>query len=439
MKNLFPKWLVFLFLIALPLTAAHAVLEIQITKGVSSAVPVAIVPFAWQVQGPMPNTDVAAVISADLTRSGRFKAIAVKSMLEKPSEASAINFTNWRILAVNDLVIGRIKPAGNANYQVEFQLFNVYTGQQLLGLSVLSTPQGLRWTAHKISDLIYQKLTGQRGAFATRIAYVEVSGKAGKDSHYALVVADSDGANPQTIFDSNEPIMSPAWSPDGKYLTYVSFENQRPAIYWQNIYTGRRELLSERPGLNSAPAFSPDGRSIALVLSSSPGNPDIYVMNLSTHALRRITHSDAIDTEPVWSPDGHSLYFTSDRGGSPQIYKLSLNGGKPQRITFDGSYNAQARISPDGQILAMVHRESGQLHIAVMNLSTGALLTLTNGDLDKSPSFAPNGSMIIYEATYRGQAVLAEVSVDGQVRERLSESQTGISVHAPVRGPFLSQ
>ncbi len=423
----------------LPLAASHAVLEIQITQGVSSAVPVAIVPFAWQVQGPAPATDVAAVIGADLTRSGRFKAIPDKSMLEKPTEASAINFTNWRVLAVNNLVIGRIKPAGSGNYQVEFQLFNVYTGQQLLGLSVLTSPKGLRWTAHKISDLIYQKLTGQRGAFATRIAYVEVSGKGGKDSHYSLVVADSDGANPQTVFESNEPIMSPDWSPDGKYLAYVSFENQRAAIYWQNIYTGRRELLSEKSGLNSAPAFSPDGRSLALVLSSSPGNPDIYVMDLATHTLRRITTSDAIDTEPAWSPNGQSLYFTSDRGGSPQIYKVSLSGGTPQRITFDGSYNARPRVSPDGQTLAMVHRENGQLHISVMNLNTGALLTLTNGSLDKSPSFAPNGSMIIYEADYQGQGVLAEVSVDGQVRERLSESQSGVGVHAPVWGPFLSQ
>ena len=273
------KFLLIVGLTLLPLAESHAVLEIQITQGVSTAVPISIVHFGWQVQRPLPNTDVAAVIGADLTRSGRFKAIPVSSMLEKPTEANAINFTNWRVLAVNNLVIGRIKPAGVGNYQVEFQLFNVYTGQQLLGLSVLTSAQSLRWTAHKISDLIYQKLTGQRGAFATRIAYVEVSGKAGKDSHYSLVVADSDGISPQTVFNSNEPIMSPDWSPDGKYLAYVSFEDQRPAIYLQDIYTGRRQLLSDRSGLNSAPVFSPDGRSLALVLSSSPGNPDIYVMN----------------------------------------------------------------------------------------------------------------------------------------------------------------
>lgn len=430
-------WVVVLAL--LPLVASHAVLEIQITKGVSTAVPVAIVPFGWEVAGPAPATDVAQVIGADLTRSGRFKAIPDKSMLERPTQANDIHFTNWRVLGVNDLVIGRIKPAGDGNYQVEFQLFNVYTGQQLLGMAVLSTPSALRWTAHKISDLIYQKLTGQRGAFATRIAYVEVSGKSDADSHYKLVVADSDGFGPQTVFSSNEPIMSPDWSPDGKELAYVSFESKLPAIYIQNIYTGKRERISSRPGLNGAPVFSPDGRFLAMVLSSSPGNPDIYVMDLATHALRRITHSSAIDTEPTWAPDGRSLYFTSDRGGSPQIYKVNLSGGTPQRITFTGNYNARSRISPDGKMLAMVHREDGHLHIAVMNLDTGALLTLTNGDLDKSPSFAPNGSMIIYEANYRGRGVLAEVSVDGQVRERLSESQPGVSVHAPVWGPFLSQ
>lgn len=436
---MFYRLLLIVTLVLLPLGASRATLEITITKGVSTAVPVAIVPFAWKVQGPAPSTDVAQVIGADLTRSGRFKAVPEKSMLEKPTQATDIHFTNWRVLGVNDLVIGRIKPAGSGNYQVEFQLFNVYTGKQLMGMAVLSTPSALRWTAHKVSDLIYQKLTGQRGAFATRIAYVEVSGKNGADSHYKLVVADSDGFNPQTVFSSKEPIMSPAWSPDGKHVAYVSFESKLPAVYVQDIYTGKRERVSDRPGLNSAPVFSPDGKSLALVLSSSPGNPDVYVMNLATHALRRITHSSAIDTEPAWSPDGRSLYFTSDRGGSPQIYKINLGGGTPQRITFSGSYNARSRVSADGDTLAMVHRENGHLHIAVMNLDTGALRTLTNGDLDKSPSFAPNGSMIIYEASYRGHGVLAEVSVDGQVRERLSESQPGVSVHAPVWGPFLSQ
>ena len=419
----------------LPFAVARAGLQVLVTHGVNSAVPVAVVPFGWQVQGSQSETDVAAVISDDLLRSGRFKPIARKSMLEKPTEASVVKFTNWRVLGVSNLVIGRIKPASSGNYSVEFQLFNVYTGKQLLGYSVLTTPGQLRHTAHLISNMIYKQLTGKRGAFDTHIAYVEVTRKAGGE-HYALVVADADGANAQTVFQSDQPILSPDWAPDGKSLAYVSFENARPAIFVQNIYTGSRSLISERSGLNSAPAFSPDGKRLAMVLSSSPGNPDIYIMNLANRSLRRITHSEAIDTEPTWAPDGHSLYFTSDRGGSPQIYKIAASGGQIQRITFDGSYNARPRISPDGRTLAMVHRAKGHLHIAVMDMNTGILQTLTKGDLDKSPSFAPNGDMIIYEATYRNQGVLAEVSVDGQVKERLSDNRQSVDVHTPVWGPF---
>lgn len=435
MKTMMIRLMLLMPLLMLPIGNASAVLNIDIVKGVSGAVPVAVVPFAWQIPGSMPSEDVADVVSSDLTRSGRFKSIAPKSMLEKPTEASAVNFTNWRVLGVSDLVIGRIKPAASGNYSVEFQLFNVYTGQQLMGYSVLTTPGQLRHAAHLISNMIYQKLTGQRGAFDTHIAYVEITGN-GAASHYALVVADADGENAQTVFQSNQPILSPDWSPDGKSLAYVSFEHIQPAIYVQNIYSGVRTLLTQQPGLNSAPAFSPDGKSLALVLSSSPGNPDVYIMDLASRKLRRVTSSDAIDTEPVWSPDGHSLYFTSDRGGSPQIYKVSLSGGEPQRITFDGSYNARPRISPDGRTLAMVHREDGHLHIAIMDMNTGTLQSLTDSDLDKSPSFAPNGAMIIYEANYRGQGVLAEVSIDGQIRERLSENRSAVDVHAPVWGPF---
>ena len=421
-----------IFLLALPVVAPYATLEIEITSGVNAAVPVAIVPFAWQGEGAAPAVDVADVIGADLTRSGRFKAIAPKDMLEKPVQASAINFDNWKVIGVSNLVIGRIKPA-NGGYAVEYQVFNVYTHQQLMGFSVATTAARLRYTAHFISDTIYQKLTGQRGAFTTRIAYVEVA----KSGAYALIVADADGYGAQPILESpHQPIMSPSWSPDGRQIAYVSFESGQPAVYIQDLTTGKREMVSQRVGINGAPSFSPDGKSLAMTLSSSPGNPDVYVMTLATKQLRRITTSDAIDTEPVWSPDGGSLYFTSDRGGTPQIYKVGAQGGEPQRVTFDGNYNANPRVSPDGKSLAFVHREDGNLHLAVMDLASGTLQTITDGGLDKSPSFAPNGSMIIYEANYRGQGVLEEVSVDGQVHERLSERQAGEDVHAPVWGPF---
>ena len=423
-----------LLLLAIPMTAPRATLEIEITQGVNAAVPVAIVPFSWEGQGAAPSLDVADVIGADLTRSGHFKAIPVPAMFEKPSQAAAINFTNWKVLGVNNLVIGRIQPASDG-YTVDYQVFNVYTGQQLMGYKVSTGPAKLRYTAHVISDTIYQRLTGERGAFTTRIAYVEI----GAGESYSLIVADADGYNAQPVMQSpKEPIMSPVWSPDGKQIAYVSFEDKLPAIYVQTLSTGSRQLLSHSAGINGAPAFSPDGKSLALTLSTTPGNPDIYVMSLANRQLRRVTTSDAIDTEPVWSPDGASLYFTSDRGGTPQIYRVSAQGGEPQRITFDGSYNANPRISPDGRSLALVHREDGHLHIAIMDLASGTLQTLTDGDLDKSPSFAPNGSMIIFEANYRGQGVLAEVSVDGQVRERLSERQSGVDVHEPAWGPFLA-
>ncbi|HEY1774432.1 MAG TPA: Tol-Pal system beta propeller repeat protein TolB [Gammaproteobacteria bacterium] len=418
-------------LLVLPVASPQATLEIEITSGVSAAAPIAVVPFSFDGQGAAP-VDVAEVIGADLTRSGRFKAIDPKDMLSKPTQASAINFNDWQVIKVNDLVIGRIKTVGTG-YSVEYQVFNVYTHQQIMGFSVATTAARLRFTAHFISDSIYLKLTGQRGAFTTHIAYVEV----GAGERYSLIVADADGFGAQAIVpNAAQPLMSPAWSPDGSQLAYVSFEGIQPAIFMQTLATGQRTLLSKQTGVNGAPSFSPDGKSLALTLSTRPGNQNIYVMDLATKKLRRVTTSDATDTEASWSPDGQSLYFTSDRGGSPQIYKISVQGGEPQRITFDGNYNADAHVSPDGKSLVMVHREDSHLHIAVMDLASGTLQVLTDGDLDKSPSFAPNGSVIIYQSEYNDRGVLEMVSVDGQVRERLSERQGGVDVHEPVWGPF---
>ncbi|MGD8378200.1 MAG: Tol-Pal system beta propeller repeat protein TolB [Gammaproteobacteria bacterium] len=422
-------------LVMLPFSASRAILKIEITQGVSGALPIAVVPFA--TQGVSPSVNVAGVINADLGRSGRFKPFPEKDMLEKPTEAAQIDFKNWRVVGVDNLVIGRIKPGDNGGYVIEFQLFDVYRGQQLLGYSVPVSKGSLRWAAHHVSDMIYQKLTGQRGAFATRIAYVmaQKNGQ-GQEKRYSLIVADADGENPQSIVSSASPLMSPAWSPDGKRIAYVSFENKHSEIYVQDIASGKRQMVSGRPGINGAPAFSPDGSKLAMTLSTEPGNPDVYVMDLASRKLRQITDNPAIDTEPTWAPDGKTLLFTSDRGGGPQVYEVATDGGTPRRLTFEGSYNARPEVSDDGKLIAMVHQGRDGFHIAVMNRETEALQVLTDGRLDESPSFAPNGSMVIYATERNGQGVLAAVSSDGRVKQRLA-TQEG-DVREPVWSPFLS-
>jgi TolB protein len=412
---------------------AQAAIQITITKGAQGALPIAIVPFGWAGPQALP-TDVAQVVSGDLARSGRFKAFPRSDMLEKPTEAANINFGNWRAVGVDDVVIGRIQPAGSG-YTIEFQLFDVYTNRQLLGYRLPVKAGALRAAAHRISNMIYRQLTGQRGAFGTQIAFVE-SQKVGGRLRYSLVIADADGFNPHTVAVSNEPILSPTWSPDGSRIAYSAFINHHPGIYIQTLATGQRVRVTERPGLNSAPAFSPDGNRLALVLSSSPGNPDIYIYDLRTGKLRQLTHQSSIETEPAWTPDGNNLLFTSDRGGSAQVYEQPVDGGGARRLTYDGSYNARAQVAPDGKTIAMVHREHGDLHIAVMNITTGVLRVLTDGELDKSPSFAPNGSMIIYAGVFNGKNELAAVSVDGNVHQQLTSEEGEIS--DPAWSPYLS-
>jgi TolB protein len=406
-------------------TTAHADLVIKITQGVNQPTPVAVVPFAWNGEGPAP-VDVAGVVAGDLARSGLFVPLADSKMLAYPNADSKINFINWKAVSVNDLVVGSIAVTGKTA-QIEFRLFNVYTGQQLLGYSLPARVDDLRFAAHQVADKVYEKLTGTPGAFATRIAYIRHD-NTGKNSMWELIVADSDGANAQVVVKSSQLLMSPAFSFAGSKIAYVEFENNESHIYIQNIATGKRRLVLARPGLNSAPAFSPDGKELAVVLSTRPGNPDIYILNPATGKLRQITHSPAIDTEPAWMPDGKSLIFTSDRGGSPQLYELALNGdGKARRITWNGSYNARAAVSPDGKSVALVHRENGALKIALLNLASGNLRLLSNGPTDVSPSFAPNGAMILYSTGSGKQRKLATVSVDGRVREELSGSAGALS------------
>jgi len=431
--------------------AAHAVLEIQITGGVAGGVPIAIVPFQWAGPGPAPKQDVAAIVGADLSRTGRFKLVPEKDFLERPHQGSEINFDNWRALGVEDLVVGRVLPTANGNYQVQFQLFDIYKKsddptvpqpdykiKQLTGYNIPTPRAHLRATAHYISDIVYEKLTGQKGAFSTRIAYITATGPA-KARRYSLQVADADGYNPHEILQSKAPIMSPAWSPDGGRLAYVSFEGGHASIYVQNLATGRRELVSSRPGINGAPAWSPDGKHLAVTLSfQDDGNPEIYILDLATRKLRRLTYNSAIDTEATWAPDGKSLVFTSDRSGGPQLYRIPVEGGSAQRLTFEGNYNAGAAFSPDGNMLAMVHQDGSSFHIAVQDLKTGLFRVLTNGREDESPTFAPNGSMILYATETARQGVLAAVSVDGRVPPQKLVFQQG-DVREPAWGPFSEQ
>ena len=415
---------------------ASANLTIEITEGAEGALPIAIVPFKWTgPAGQFPPHDVSAVITADLKRSGRFNPLSTSKMLARPSNADEVDFRDWRALSMENIVVGQVQPNGSGGYLVRFQLFDVYRGEQITGYSVPITVKDLRSTAHHIADIIYETLTGEAGAFATRIAYVTSHKQDGKEI-IALRIADADGYNPQTIVSSTDPIMSPAWSPDGRKLAYVSFEKGQPAIFVQEVFTGRRDKITSFKGINGAPAWSPDGHFLAMTLSKD-GSPDIYVMDMRTKKLRPLTSHWAIDTEPAWSPDSKHIVFTSDRGGRPQIYRVPVAGGSAQRVTFEGDYNARASYSPDGKNLVMVTRVNGHYRIGALDLEDKQLRVLTNGSLDESPSFAPNGSMVIYATTANGRAELSAVSFDGRVRQRLA-LQTG-DVREPVWSPYTKR
>lgn len=416
---------------------AKANLTIEITQGAEGALPIAVVPFAWRGdQGQPPPHAVGEVVAADLARSGRFKPLPTDEMLAKPSSGDDVDFRDWRALNIDNLVIGEVSPNGPGGYLVKFFLYDVFRGEQITGYSMPTTARDLRATAHHIADVIYETLTGEPGAFATRIAYVtSVRNDAGKE-RVELRIADADGYNPQTIVSSEEPIMSPAWAPDGRRIAYVSFENAQPSIWVQEVFTGQREKMTSFKGINGAPAWSPDGRFLAMTLSKD-GNPDIFIMDVARRSLRALTRHWAIDTEPAWSPDGKSIVFTSDRGGSPQIYKVAAAGGEPTRVTFDGAYNARASYSPDGRQMTMVTRVDGQYRIATLDTKTRDFRVMSTGRLDESPSFAPNGSMLIYATRVNGKGVLAAVSTDGRVQQRL-RLQSG-DVREPVWSPHHQQ
>jgi TolB protein len=422
-----------LFLIALfASTAALAELDIQITRGAGKQTPIAVVPFGWEGNGAAP-IDVAAVIAADLQRSGRFAPLDEGDMLQKPTAGVDVDFGDWSILGVEAVVIGKMTQTGDNAYSLQFQLFDVFGSDQLIGYRMPATRGTLRRAAHRVADMVYEKLTGIQGVFDTQIAYVTARGT-GNERTYALLVSDADGENEHTIMESADPIMSPAWSPDSRRLAYVSFEGNASSIFVQTLRTGNRIQVSNRPGINGSPSFSPDGRKLVLTLGGTDGNLDIHVMDLATRNVKRLTTNRAIDTEGGWSPDGRQIYFTSDRSGGPQVYRIGADGGTPERVTFEGSYNARPRLSPDGTKLATVHVDRGSFRIAVMELEKRGMLVLSTGQQDESPSFAPNSDTLIYATSQGGGGVLETVSADGLVRQRLASGQG--DVREPVWSPF---
>jgi TolB protein len=408
-------------------------LNVDIVGGVKTATPIAVVPFAQAGGAPLP-TDVADVIRNDFNRSGKFRSLAKSEIVETPSRGADIKFPTWRLLKQDFLTIGRISDAGGGMLRVEYELWDVNRQQSLLAQAFTAPAGDLRGVAHQIADQIYEKITGVRGAFWTRIAYITAVGL-GNNTTYSLIVADSDGFNPQVVARSRESLLSPHWSPDGKKIAYVSFESGNSAIYVQDITTGQRQLVSARPrGINSAPAWSPDGSKLAVSLSYS-GNPEIYVMDVASRQETRLTKTLAINTEPVWSPDGQSIYFTSDRSGRPQIYQMPPSGGGATRISFQGQNNLSADVSYDGKQVAMVQGNGNVYRIAVMDRSLGGQVRfLSPGPIDESPSFAPNASMLLYAATEGRRGVLYAVSADGQVRQRLVLADG--DVREPSWGPY---
>ncbi|MBF8221652.1 Tol-Pal system beta propeller repeat protein TolB [Halomonas sp. 328] len=408
---------------------AQANLTIEITRGSDRAIPIAIVPFG----GESLPVDLAQVIGDNLERSGQFDPLPRRSLISQPSRSEAVNYRDWRAVSADYLVVGEIEPQGS-DYRVRFELLDVYGQRRLLGEVVTADPQRLRAAAHYISDQIFEAITGIRGAFSTRIAYVTAQG-AGDNIRFGLHIADADGRNSQQILASDQPIMSPAWSPDGSKLAYVSFETERPAIYIQDVTTGQRVRASSFTGINSAPAWSPDGRQLAMSLSRD-GQPEIYLMDIASRDFRRLTNNSAIDTEPSFAPDGRSLVFTSDRSGGPQLYRYDLASGQVERLTFTGNYNARGRFSPDGEALYMIHRGNRGYQVARQDLESGRLVALTEGRWDESPSVAPNGSMVLFATQQGNTGVLGAVSADGRASFRLPAAQG--DVREPAWSPFLN-
>ncbi len=415
--------LVIYFGLLIGASSAQAQLRVEISGVGSSQIPIAVAAFADESIAP---AQISAIIKTDLERSGAFKVIDTGTAI---SETSNINYSQWKSRGADALVVGSVQRLADGRFDVRYKLLDTIKSTQLSALAQAAQPPFTRLSAHKIADDIFQKLTGTRGAFATRIAYVTHAGK-----EYRLEVADADGESIQVALRSNEPIISPSWSPDGTKVAYVSFERKKPIVYVQNLVTRARTVIANEKGSNSAPSWAPDGNRLAVALSRD-GHTQVYTVNADGSNLRRISSSNGIDTEPQFSADGRNLYFTSDRSGGPQIYKMNAGGGEAQRVTFSGNYNISPRVSSDGKTLAFISRRNGNFQLYALDLASGQEQRLSDTSSDESPSFSPNGKYIMYATEAGHRKSLAVVSVDGRVKQSLT-TQAG-NIKEPTWGPFM--
>jgi TolB protein len=406
-------------------SSARAQLTIEIVGGAGTTVPIAIVPFENEATWPL---GITGIVGADLERSGLFRLVDAGTILPRPSRTEDVNFGAYRARGADAVVVGSMRPVGEARVEVRFALVDAVKQTQLAAMTYVVTPPQFRATAHRIADVIYEKLTGDAGVFSTRIAYITRNG-----ARYELIVADADGSNPQAVVGSNEPLLSPAWAPDGTRLAYVSLENKKPVVYVQSLATGQRQALANFRGSNSAPAWAPDGRRLAVTLTKDGGS-QLFLINADGTGVQRLLSSPGIDTEASFTPDGRALLFASDRGGTPQIYRLTIATGAVDRMTFEGSYNVSPRATPDGKGFVFVRREGGRFMVAIQDYASRQVQLLTQGPLDESPSIAPNSKLIIYAAQQGARGILAGVSADGRVKQRLVSPAT--DVREPAWGPL---
>ncbi|MBN8752098.1 MAG: Tol-Pal system protein TolB [Variovorax sp.] len=425
-SSLFARRTVIAALAATPMLPALAQFRVEVSGVGLTQLPIALVPFKGQESSPQKISDI---VQADLERSGQFRGVDASG--QALDEASRPDLSLWRQRTADSLVVGSVSRLADGRFDVRFRLWDVVKGQDLGGQSY-TVPQGdLRLASHRIADYVYEKLTGEKGIFSTRIAYVTKAG-----SRYSLWVADADGENAQAALASPEPIISPCWSSNGQQLAYVSFESRKPVVYVHNVASGQRRLLANFKGSNSAPAWAPDGNSLAVTLSRDGGS-QLFTIPASGGEPRRLTQSSSIDTEPAFSADGSTIYFVSDRGGAPQIYKMSASGGNPTRVTFSGTYNISPAVSGDGRWLAYISRVGGAFKLHVMELASGNVSAITDTSADESPSFAPNSKLIVYATQLQGREALMTTTLDGKIKARLA-GQAG-DIREPDWGPFQKQ